>query len=261
MNRIGGSARVREDLSHALEVGRKVTAKVQWLSKSAPKSRARWIHCTPLLGVNDAIGVWMVILVDDEDEVEDEPEQKPNVPPRSSSRLAPGIPTEAIPWSASEKKASGMGVSTSIWSEGQDIRSRPEDHTKSRPRKPLFRQPSDMGESMQPPLITRPGPKIAGKAYSYTSNSDGQLAADDTSSTSGDLKRPESSSSSSRMTVQSSLQPKVRIGGRQSMDSDSARKPPINLPYRPSVDEGEEGRIPVRRTYKSLSPYGVLFED
>jgi len=30
------------------------------------KGRSRWIHTTPLLGVNGAVGVWMVILVDDE---------------------------------------------------------------------------------------------------------------------------------------------------------------------------------------------------
>lgn len=26
----------------------------------------RWIHCTPLLGQNGAVGVWMIVLVEDE---------------------------------------------------------------------------------------------------------------------------------------------------------------------------------------------------
>ncbi len=260
LNRIGGSARVRDDLAHALEVGRKVTAKVQWLSKTAPKSRARWIHCTPLLGANDSIGVWMVILVDDEDEAESEPEQQvDNL--SSSDRLGSTYTAEAIPWDTGRANASGTGVSTSIWSEGVDSNHRSEETTKSTPRKPLFRQPSDMGEPMQPPFAVRPGPKIAGKAYSYTSTKDGQVAADPRGSISGDWSRPNSSSSSTVTPIQTSMQPKVRIAGRQSMDGDNARKPPVNMPYRPSVDEREEGTVPVRRTYKSLSPYGILFED
>ncbi|KAL8631576.1 hypothetical protein Q9189_002682 [Teloschistes chrysophthalmus] len=68
MDQLGGSSRVREDLYHALEAGQKVTAKVQWLSKSNQDGRARWIHCTPLISANGLIGVWMVILVDDDEE-------------------------------------------------------------------------------------------------------------------------------------------------------------------------------------------------
>ncbi|KAL8681105.1 MAG: hypothetical protein Q9186_002757 [Xanthomendoza sp. 1 TL-2023] len=67
MDQIGGSPRVRDDLYHALEHGQKVTAKVQWLTRSSNDSRPRWIHCTPLISANGLIGVWMVILVDDAD--------------------------------------------------------------------------------------------------------------------------------------------------------------------------------------------------
>ncbi|OHE92421.1 hypothetical protein CORC01_12282 [Colletotrichum orchidophilum] len=66
MDRIGGSNRVREGLSQAFADGHGVTAKVRWLSKSSSEGRVRWIHCTPLLGSNCAVGVWMVVLVDDE---------------------------------------------------------------------------------------------------------------------------------------------------------------------------------------------------
>ena len=48
--------------------GRGVTAKVRWVSKTNEEGRSRWIHCTPLLGGNGQIGVWMVVIVDDQQE-------------------------------------------------------------------------------------------------------------------------------------------------------------------------------------------------
>ncbi|KAM0279801.1 hypothetical protein ACHAO9_011536 [Fusarium lateritium] len=81
LSRIGGSDRVRETLTQAFAGGNGLTAKIRWLSKSemqtkgntdgsqaAPSNpgRNRWIHCTPLLGSNGAVGVWMVVLIDDE---------------------------------------------------------------------------------------------------------------------------------------------------------------------------------------------------
>jgi hypothetical protein len=75
LDRIGGSSRVRDSLSEALADGsRGVTAKIRWLSTStadldvdrAEEGRPRWIHCTPLLGQSGSVGVWMVVLVDDE---------------------------------------------------------------------------------------------------------------------------------------------------------------------------------------------------
>lgn len=66
MNKIGGSQRVRDDLTQALADGRGVTARLRWVSKTDPDGYSRWIHCTPLLGGNGAIGVWMVVIVDEE---------------------------------------------------------------------------------------------------------------------------------------------------------------------------------------------------
>ncbi|MCJ1442754.1 MAG: hypothetical protein MMC23_003251 [Stictis urceolatum] len=69
LERIGGSSRVRDELEHALTEGRGVTAKIRWLNKFGDgEGRARWIHCTPLLGSNGHIGVWMVVLIDSENE-------------------------------------------------------------------------------------------------------------------------------------------------------------------------------------------------
>lgn len=66
MNKIGGSSRVQDELTSALAEGRGVTAKVRWVSKADEEGRSRWIHCTPLIGSNAQIGVWMVVLIDDD---------------------------------------------------------------------------------------------------------------------------------------------------------------------------------------------------
>lgn len=252
MGHIGGSTRVRDDLSHALEVGRKVTAKVQWLSKGSPKSQARWIHCTPLLGTNDAVGVWMVILVDDGDDNEARAAQEviaSDVP--VTKRLDPEYMAQALPWNT----------------ERQDelpnrTRSHADGITGPIPRRPLYRLPTDTGE---PGPIVRAGPKIAGKAYSFTSSGDRGVGASDASSARGDGSRPPSSRGSADTPLQSAMQPKVKYAGRPSltMDPDGARKPPIHMPYQQDQGErgGSEGILPVRKTYKSLSPYGILFED
>ncbi|OAA73682.1 PAS-like protein [Cordyceps fumosorosea ARSEF 2679] len=105
LDRIGGSSRVREQLVDALAAGQGVTAKVKWLNASRrrtagaarkkkpttsslshpleahlqadddgdtlselePAGRSRWLHCTPLSGANNKVGVWMMVIVDEED--------------------------------------------------------------------------------------------------------------------------------------------------------------------------------------------------
>lgn len=75
MSRIGGPQSIRDAVSQAFKDGDGITTKVQWLARPMPsgltpslaQGRSRWIHATPLLGVNGAVGVWMVILVDDEE--------------------------------------------------------------------------------------------------------------------------------------------------------------------------------------------------
>lgn len=73
--------RVREELSAALAEGRGVTAKVRWVTKADEEGRTRWIHCTPLLGSNSQIGVWMVVIVDDDPEQTRRWKQAPPVAP------------------------------------------------------------------------------------------------------------------------------------------------------------------------------------
>lgn len=80
MHKVGGSARVRDELHEALRVGKGVTAKVLWLTSrpghchpthgchggasATASGRERWVHCTPLLDATGDVGVWMVIVVD-----------------------------------------------------------------------------------------------------------------------------------------------------------------------------------------------------
>lgn len=61
---------MREELVAALAEGRNVTAKIKWLNRFDDEGRSRWIHCTPLIGSNGAVGSWMVVMVDDAREIE-----------------------------------------------------------------------------------------------------------------------------------------------------------------------------------------------
>lgn len=85
MNKIGGSARVRDDLTAALAEGRGVTAKVRWINRYDDDGRNRWIHCTPLIGSNGHIGVWMIVIVDDESNLNRRWKQAPPVEPLPSN--------------------------------------------------------------------------------------------------------------------------------------------------------------------------------
>lgn len=81
LSRIGGPGHVRDGLSEAFQSGESVTAKITWLPAgrgdendySRPGSRGgsdightRYISCTPLLGSDDRVGVWMVVMVENE---------------------------------------------------------------------------------------------------------------------------------------------------------------------------------------------------
>lgn len=69
MDRIGGSSAVRQTIKQAFADGSGITAKVRWTTRTGNgRGRPRWIHCTPLLGQNKAVGVWMVVITDDEHE-------------------------------------------------------------------------------------------------------------------------------------------------------------------------------------------------
>lgn len=67
MDRIGGPQSVRDGILESLTEGITVTAKISWLTGasnqeegSGLEGKARWIHCTPLLGSDEKVGVWMI---------------------------------------------------------------------------------------------------------------------------------------------------------------------------------------------------------
>lgn len=204
----------------------------------------------------------MVILVDDDDEIDEErPREAPSQ--GDDTRLGSNYNSEAIPWD-NDRRNANSGVSTTIWSDTDNFGNRSEEYTRPKPpRRPLFRQPTDFEERSHAPSFIRPGPRIAGKAYSFTSTNDSNITADDDCSIAGDRSSRPTTSESNTLPLQTTMQPKVRIAGRSSMDGEALRRAPVNMPYRTNVDAGDglDGRPPPRRTYKSLSPYGILFED
>lgn len=71
-SKLGGSTETMSALENALRDGASVTAKVLWLPKNCQAGergrgpaevKPRYIRCTPLLGSDDRVGVWMIILV------------------------------------------------------------------------------------------------------------------------------------------------------------------------------------------------------
>lgn len=77
LDRIGGPQHVREGILDSLAHGTGVTAKISWLTNTASvaetqrpmslEGKPRWIHCTPMLGSDEKVGVWMVVMVDNEE--------------------------------------------------------------------------------------------------------------------------------------------------------------------------------------------------
>lgn len=319
MEQIGGSSRVRSDLYRALESGQKVTAKVQWLSKAFQDGHARWIHCTPLISANGLIGVWMVILVDDDEEpsASDESAQPELLPRKSGSNntSAPGpletaqtdriqsvdrspstanssqtafsdpaktvlekVPSvvkevpEAVslPFASTRMRASNAGMSiTDLKSHAQATA---EDWIEPKPPRQStdsipgtrqsqnnlrFGQPADNTQA----FIVRPGPRIAGKTYSFDSHSEHGISPDDERNSDGSRVGSRPTSQESNITsIKSNIQPpdiRWRKVENQILPIRGGRAP-IKIPGRP-IQEVE--RPPVRKTKKSLSPYGFLFND
>ncbi|KAI1822857.1 hypothetical protein F4861DRAFT_512926 [Xylaria intraflava] len=79
LSRIGGSQTTRDVISKAFKDGHGVKTKVRWLARRmAPgldtsislnpnHGRNRWVHATPLFGADGTVGVWVVILIDEDE--------------------------------------------------------------------------------------------------------------------------------------------------------------------------------------------------
>ncbi|KAL8997244.1 MAG: hypothetical protein Q9169_003437 [Polycauliona sp. 2 TL-2023] len=334
MDQIRGSPRVRDDLYHALEAGQKVTAKIQWLSQASGDGIGRWIHCTPLISASGLIGVWMVILVDDDEEpnaalVQPQPESLPTTmemsdtpesafwdsskAERSQQSGSSGTPSttgssqtavsdsarpvfEKVPPIVKEvpetvhpafvsNKARGLNIGVSSnehkplpspppisFIEHDDAGKGAESLTRPWQTEPQQQQQgrSRHGRPLDPPTSTpqsfsiRPGPRIAGKAYSF--NSEHGLSSEDghnsISSRGGD--RP--TSRDSHVTVnQSNIQPpdirwRKPDETKAGMSARGAHMP-VKIAGRPSQDVNGSRQPSGWRTKKSLSPYGFLFNN
>lgn len=68
LSRIGSSSAVKDELVQAMVDGRSVTARIKWVTRFSTEGRNRWVHCTPLHASNGQVGVWMVVIVDDDEE-------------------------------------------------------------------------------------------------------------------------------------------------------------------------------------------------
>lgn len=68
LSRIGDTGEKRDSILHAMMAGRSVTARIKWVTRFSDSGRHRWIHCTPLLANNGEVGVWMIVVMDDEEE-------------------------------------------------------------------------------------------------------------------------------------------------------------------------------------------------
>lgn len=325
MEQIGGSPRVRDDLYHALEAGQKVTAKVQWLSKSSHNGRSRWIHCTPLISANGLIGVWMVILVDDDEgppaaaaSAAPEPlpsktgstdvaaptpwespktnhsQRQENRSPSTanSSQTAfsdPAKPavdkvpspviedpeTVSLPFAAPKPRSLTAAISVTEIKPDDQVTGMDwvePDHPRQSANSMIWSRPQQSRNryEQQPdiqPLHVRPGPRIAGKVYSFNSSSENGISADDEprSSHSRGGSDPPTSPASNLTASRTNVQP--HDFRWRKMEEHLDRLPsragpvPIKLPGRASQDSDVVRPAVWKTKKKSLSPYGFLFDD
>ncbi|KAK8085195.1 hypothetical protein PG997_006466 [Apiospora hydei] len=217
VDRIGGSARMRDDFVQALAQGQGVTAKVRWLNishgqmKGNSKTRAqrrrqqaannehhhpleahldleddadeadtestgrsRWLHCTPLLGANGKVGVWMIVLVDDDSTLSLRgggggvdangssglSQQQQHLPPRPETAMSSHLRTHAPP---------------SVATRG-DRRNGVDDERRAAESKPKQQQPQQVrprksSETLSSPILSQfPEPSKSGSATSLIHN-------------------------------------------------------------------------------------------
>lgn len=139
MNKIGGNAQIREELTQALAEGREVTAKVRWLAGNGEEGQNRWIYFTPLIGSKGQIGVWVAILEDDDNTDK----------PRAGTGSVTALPQNGL-----------VRVASTIEEEPRDFEDNQERNTAAGARKALSKQTSTKGSSIHTPKISWSGPEI-----------------------------------------------------------------------------------------------------
>ena len=236
---IGGSARVRQHLTNALEIGRKVTAKVVWKCGDGEEDRLCWIHCTPLLGANNVIGVWMIILVDTDESIDNEDMTKPpTVVPDYDSFAGSTYSAAITPWDHRIPTQSIGGLSST---------------GRTRVRSPSSGQTS---LSSSRDVEYRNGSRRNLGDFALAHHFQGTQA-----SSGGDpISLYRSKADTPALPLRDEMQPKTRKQG-QSSQLTAGTKLPINLPGDERNQDLKLDNPMGRRTYKSLSPYGVLFQN
>ena len=140
MNKIGGNAQIREELTQALAEGREVTAKVRWLAGNNEEGQNRWIYFTPLIGSKGQIGAWVAILEDDD---------------KTDKPRAGTGPVNALPQNGLVR------VASTIEEESSDFEDNQERNTAADARKALSMQTSTKGSSsIHTPKISWSGSAI-----------------------------------------------------------------------------------------------------
>ena len=254
-SRIGGSTRVRDHLAYALKVGRKVTAKVQWLSEADSEGRLCWIHCTPLLGANDAVGVWVIILVNAEHGTS-QGNEPIVIPEDSGFQLGRSYHAAVTPWDTGRHV---MEVVKARLGSGDDNkRGDVEGSDESAGNGTFVLAKDNVGSGLAIQTIQRVadpssfGHDVRGPTNGPMASNNGQTLTDEGS-------RP-TSQDTAVVPVRAQLQPKSKVHAITEIDSKSMKRSPINVPGHASSEEVEgQNRQRGKRTYKSLSPYGVLF--
>lgn len=113
MDRIGGPQAIRDGVLDSLSHNNPVTAKISWLSvptdpshRSSIEGKPRWIHCTPLLGSDEKVGVWMIVMVEQETVTGSLRRPSEVVPTAPTAAPAPSVPSSPIRGSVGEGAAS-----------------------------------------------------------------------------------------------------------------------------------------------------------
>ena len=253
---------MREHLAHALEIGRKVTAKVEWLPAPRKESRLCWIHCTPLLGANDVIGVWMVILI----RIEDEPSNDENPTEETIKQPRPSFDAAAIPWDDGHltRKAKAFSKQSADDRGGPRSKVTGLDDMEFHSNAPIQPKKRNDPANASTTLLHSVKHKAA-RSHDSAERSGNGLIGDSTSSRDdytldGIISRAASESGSIPPDLEQ-VRPKTTSLRQHSVESSKTEKSPIKMPGLNPRESGEPDTKPVRRTYKSLSPYGVLFQD
>ncbi len=233
MDKIGGSMRVRDELIQGLAAGRGVTARIRWISRADEEGRRRWIHFTPLLRKDGQIGVWVVLLIDDE-EAQTNATDDANVDIQSENERA--IPPVASPIRLKKPDSSPQRVSPVPI--GNPIIISNEHRAKI-----SWSGPEVAPELRRPTLQWVPEKRF-------------EKPTDDTISI---------------MTIDSGMTAMTGLTGYSGISAGSAdgemtfesleerlRKKRVRDARRMGATTGEDGLLVGKRTYKSLSPYSFL---